>query len=522
MTVDNEIHISLNPFDHCVPRAYYHATLYLPLKAGVAPTEAFELLQKGLQRLFVQIPWLNGDVHLQDPSTPGWRPGQLELRHKPFSSTGDPKIPQFLYKELDTDYDFASLRELGFPPDAFSDDEISPPTGFFSDPKIAPGAVFGGQANFLEGGCLLVSGVHHSATDSVGYFHMMRTWAAECAAIQTGNPPPESFAEGSERHALLNEIWTGEAPEQAADAIDPETWRLVGLDPKDMRVRRKDEALPPQSDEQKGSVWDPELGKQQGGGPPSLSGGKKLGLKTAVFYIPTARLTALTEIASSAGANYAVCGLIWRCFMRARIATRRARGFSSPEDDSELARTKLNLIYDGRATFSSALPPTYLGNITFNVFSELPLSELMATESESSLGNIMTLLRQNASHGDQVNLLNLFNLLDHFPSYDELIRLKRRRMPLIDGNNMQVSSLMHITLDDICFGDGAVFGNRGCPESARILMDACNSFTRTCLILPRKKNGGVEVLVGLYGEELDALMADEEFTRYALCLCRPE
>ncbi|KAI1128806.1 hypothetical protein F5Y10DRAFT_291692 [Nemania abortiva] len=511
-----KIHITLTPFDHCVPRAYYYATIYLPLKAGVTYTQAFELLQEGLGNLFLQVPWLDGDVHLQDPSTPGWRPGQLEIRYTP-PSHSSLRPPQLKFKDLDTDLDYASLRELAFPPDVLPDDDIMPPTGFFADPKVSSGPVFAAQANFLDGGCLLVGAVHHSASDSVGYYHILRMWGAQCAALQPGGSAPEPFAAGSASFTLLREIWTREAPEQSLDAIDPETWRLVGLDPKDMRVRQENGALPEAA---AGSVWAPETN-----GPPKLPGGRKL--KTAIFYIPTARLTALCEtiaqelgVAGGIGANDAVCALIWRCFMRARVATRRARGFSSPEDDAEDARTKLNLIYDGRATYSSDLPPTYLANITFNIFSEMALSELVGPES--SLGAVTTMLRQNASYGDQVNLLNLYNLLDHLQSYDELIRLKRRRMPLIDSNNMQVSSLMHIPLEAICFGDGPVFGNKGCPESVRLLMEASNSFTRTCLVLPRNKKSGAEILVGLYDEELDSLMSDEEFTRYAMCLCRSE
>lgn len=528
----SEVHVTLNPFDHCVPRAYYYATAYLPLKPGVTPDQAFDVLHEGLRRLFLEIPWLNGDVHLREPSAPGWREGQLEIRYKPPTATS-PRPPQLHKKHLDTDLDFESLRELGFTPDAFHDKDLMPPTtGFFADPKVAPGPVFAAQANFLDGGCLLVSAAHHAVSDSVGYYHIMCQWAAQCAGLELG-PQPEPLAAGSERHALLGEIWAREAPEQAVEAIDPETWRLVGLDPQDMQTRQQQQ----NSADTAGSVWDRETSAASqpldAPNPPGTGPGGgdfNLKLKTAIFYLPTQRLAALTETiaaelgiaAASVGANYAVCALIWRCFMRARVRTRRARGFINPgspsfEDDDDGA-ARLNLIYDGRATFSPALPPMYLGNLTFNVFSELPLRALIAPEA-SSLGRIHALLRANAGLGDQVNLLNLYGLLDHLPSYDELIRLKRRRMPDIDSNNMQVSSLMQISLEALCFGDGPVFGNKGCPEASRILMDACNSFTRTCLVLPRNRNGGAEVLVGLYPEELDSLMADKEFSRYALWLC---
>ncbi|OIW34624.1 hypothetical protein CONLIGDRAFT_665353 [Coniochaeta ligniaria NRRL 30616] len=230
----SEIHIKLPPFDHCVPRASYYGCVELPLKSGVTPTQAFDLFHEGLRQLFIQIPWLNGDVHLQGPSTSGWRPGRLETRYTPLSRT-DPLPSQLKYNDLATGLDCASLRELGFPPDAFRDDDIMPPTGFFADPKVASGPVFAAQANFLDGGCLLVSVIHHSASDTVGYYHIVRMWAAQCAALQKGGGPPETFVSGSDSHALLHEIRTREAPELSADAIDPETWRLVGLDPKDMR-----------------------------------------------------------------------------------------------------------------------------------------------------------------------------------------------------------------------------------------------------------------------------------------------
>ncbi|RYP44793.1 hypothetical protein DL768_008784 [Monosporascus sp. mg162] len=510
-----DIHVSLTPFDHCVPRAYYNGAIYLPLKAGVTPAQAFDLLHKGLHRTFIRLPWLNGQVHFQSPETPGWRPGQLELRYTAVDRDG-PRPRQLKFKELETDLDYATLQELGFPLDSFRDADIAP-TGFFADPSSGPD-VFVGQANFLPGGCIVVSAIHHAASDETAFFHFLRLWAGHCAALQTNCPPPIDFPAGSDSREILRQVWACETPVSSVDDIDPETWRLVGLLPTD--VQQKDDAL---------------TGPVSVSPAPSPPKPKPKGcgrvLKAGVFYLSPASLTALRDaiaqelgIANGISANDAVCALIWRCFLRVRVAVRQARKPSCPEAAAEAreehAESGLNMVCDGRANYSSALPQTYLGNITFNVQSSLPLDTLIAPES--TLGAVAATLRRNAGRIDSANLLNLYNLLDHLPSYDELIRLKRMRTSTIDGNNMSISSLISVPMDSVCFGDGPVFGNKGFVESARLLMEANNSFTRTCIVLPRNRNGGVEFLANLYDEEMDMLMADAEFAQYVLCLCWPK
>ncbi|KAK3944448.1 hypothetical protein QBC46DRAFT_440729 [Diplogelasinospora grovesii] len=506
-----EMRVSLTPFDHCVPRAYYNGALYLPLKAGVTPARTFDLLHEGLHRVFVRLPWLNGQVHFQSPDTPGWRPGQLELRYKPVFDGDGPRPPQLKFKELETDLDYAALRELGFPLDGFRDADIAP-TGFFADPSTGPD-VFVGQVNFLSGGCIIVSAIHHSASDETAFFHVLRLWADHCAALQTGcaAAPVVDFPAGSDSRDTLRQIWARETPVSSVGDIDPETWRLVGLLPTDVQQKGPGHlpdapSAPPQPPTIK---------------PPGSASGRVL--KAGVFYISPAQLTALREaigVASSGmgiSANDAVCALIWRCFLRVRVAVRLEQQQQAKESSG------LNMVCDGRANYSSALPQTYLGNITFNVQSSLPLSTLIAAaEEESALGAVAATLRRNSGRIDSANLLNLYNLLHHLPSYDELIRLKRMRTSTIDGNDMSISSLINVPMDSVCFGDGPVFGNKGFVESARLLMEANNSFTRTCIVLPRIKNGGVEFLANLYDEEMDLLMADAEFTRYVLCLCWPE
>ncbi|KFA61117.1 hypothetical protein S40285_08571 [Stachybotrys chlorohalonatus IBT 40285] len=505
-----EVQVTLAPFDHCVPRAYYNGAIYVPLKSGVTPTQAFDLLHEGLRRTFVALPWLNGHVRFQSPEAPGWRPGQLELRYRAVEADG-PRPAQLKFKELETDLDFDSLRELGFPLDAFRDADIAP-AGFFADPKSHPD-VFVGQANFLPGGCIVVSAIHHAASDETAFFHVLRLWADHCTVLQAGGPPPVDFPTGSDSREILRDIWARESLVTDVDEIDPETWRLVGLLPTDVEAKH---AFPPPTS-----------------APPPKPKESGRVLKAGVFYLSPARLAELraaiaNELGVSSGisANDAVCALIWRCFLRVRVAVRRARKAQTNEEgneyDHEEAKSGLNMVCDGRANYSSTLPQTYLGNITFNVQSSLQLQKLIAPEPGGTLGVVAATLRRNAGRIDSENLQNLYNLLDHLPSYDELIRLKRMRTSSIDGNNMSISSLINVQIDSVCFGDGPVFGNKGYIESSRLLMEANNSFTRTCIVLPRNKSGGVEFLASLYDDELDLLMADKEFGQQVLCMCWPE
>lgn len=153
-------------------------------------------------------------------------------------------------------------------------------------------------------------------------------------------------------------------------------------------------------------------------------------------------------VASGITANDAVYALIWPCILKVRVAVRRK---GHPEEEKKAragqAESGLNVVCGGRANYLSELPETYLRNLTFNVQSSLPLAKLIAPET--SLGTVPATLRGSAERINSANLQNLYNLLDYLPSYNELIRLKRKRTSMIDGNNMSISSLMSVPMDSV-------------------------------------------------------------------------
>lgn len=215
----------------------------------------------------------------------------------------------------------------------------------------------------------------------------------------------------------------------------------------------------------------------------------------------------------SVSANDALCALIWRCLIQARCLARPPQPADRVEAQGGGERAEescLNMVYDGRSSYSSTLPETYLGNLTFNVISGLPQGALVGSD-DATVGSVAALLRRNAGRIDSANLRSLFGLLDGLPDYDELTRLKRRRTSTVGDHDLSISSLVHVRMDGVCFGRGAVFGNGGHVEAARRLMGTINSWTRTCLVAPRLRNGGVEFAANMYDEEFEVLMADIEF-----------
>lgn len=494
-----QIHIPLTAFDHAVPRAYYNGAFYLSLKSGVTADEAFKLLHEGLHRTFIKVPWLSGKVHMQSPETPGWRPGQAEIRHDPVDINRE-WPHQLKFKALDTDASYEELKDLGFPTDAFRDDELvwSP---FFSPIETSP-EIFVAQANFIPGCCIITAAIHHAASDETAFINVLKLWSDNCATLQKKSKALVGMPPGSSDRDIVENLWAKEETKPLAD-INPRTWMLVGLAPTDVQ---QDPMAPAAAPAQ----------------PPVPAKPQRV-LKAGVFYISPSNFTDLQKsiskelgVASGVSGNDAICALVWRCFMRARLTARKNAGSISP-DDADDAPAGLNMVCDGRPDFSSGISPSYLGNITFNIGSRLPLQKLTSLD-EGSIATAAAMIRKGAGSIESENLLDLYTLLKNLPDFDHLSRWKRNRTASLDGNNMSISSMIMFPLASVCFGDG-VFGNRGMPEAVRPLMEGCNRYTRICFILPRNRNGGIEFVANLFDEEMDVLMEDEEFAKYASCLC---
>lgn len=104
-------------------------------------------------RAFLQVPWLNGTVHRQDSDTPGWRPGQLEIRYEATNSDCCmPKCEQLRYNELNSTASYNELKANGFPLDTFRDEELLWIPDSYVNGNLEVGVeVVAAQANFIPG-----------------------------------------------------------------------------------------------------------------------------------------------------------------------------------------------------------------------------------------------------------------------------------------------------------------------------------------------------------------------------------
>ncbi|KAI1811932.1 hypothetical protein GGS20DRAFT_63785 [Poronia punctata] len=487
---------TLGPLDHIPPRNYVKFALYLPLKPEVDTSAVFNQLSEGLHRTFLQFPWLGGKVYWQHQDTPGWRPGQLEIRYAP-ANEAQPVPYQFKYNVIDTSPEYEELAELGFPTDTFRDDELlwAP---FM--PSVDDGAeVVVAQANFIPGGCVLCAAIFHSASDGTATATFFQAWSDNCKAVPptTRNESAKAsmLAPRSDDRTLLDDLWKKEGSGRIPEEIDPSVWRVIGLDPSLMT-----------SD---GVVVDKGLA-------PNMTLPKRK-MNSHIFYISPESFTQLkseclrstkTNGGSSGqiSGNDALSALIWQGLMRARIKARASSDVAEPDTPS-----CLELTLDGRPDFSTALPSTYLGNVILINQSFLSLSEL--TSPETPISVVARVIRENGSRIHPDSVLDAYTLVKNIPDYNQL----KLRFMTVEGNDMMITSLLMIP-SGISFGS-EYFENDGQPAAMRPLMDGFEMFFRISFILPMKSHGGIEFVVSLYDEEMKELIQDKEFGKYAMLLC---
>jgi trichothecene 3-O-acetyltransferase len=121
------LYIPLGPLDHIAPYNIPQSIIYLGLKQNVEPLDTFACLREGLRRTILEAPWLTDRVHFQSRELTGWRPGQLEIRHKSKVHGGKCsyafEIP-LRFNELPQSTSYDELREAGFPLDVFDDETL--------------------------------------------------------------------------------------------------------------------------------------------------------------------------------------------------------------------------------------------------------------------------------------------------------------------------------------------------------------------------------------------------------------
>ncbi len=511
------LYIPLGPLDHIAPCNIPQSIIYLGLKQDIDPKDAFTCLCEGLRQTILQAPWLNGRVYLQSRDSPGWRPGQLEIRYNSIdqgrgsSQTSEIRLR---FNELPKSTSFAELREAGFPLDVFDDEALLWTSPF--EPDFESGAeVFAAQANFVPGGCLLVLSIAPPASDGTAMLSVTRLWADHCSSLlreredKTANgnqsllPLP---AGGVDRVALDTVLAEARDPSKLLEFFDKNqashSQHLVGIDGCD--GASENEAQLDDSAETNVTLGTSHDNYQESD------------MKPSIFYMPQPMYTELRkELASVHNAtdvsgNDVICAFIWKSILRAWTAVRA-------QQKADLGETAtLAIPFDARPDLSHLLPANYLGNLNFEHILTLPLRTLISPET--SIPWVAKMIRTNATRQAHENaLLEAYGLLRSIPEYDNRhVQIRASRLST-QSPSVGILSPMVLPFNDTCFGEH-VFANGGRPEAFRPMMGMCNRGYRTCFVIPRKQHGGIEFVMTLSEEERDFLQDDDEFSRYAFSI----
>ncbi|KAF4621920.1 hypothetical protein G7Y89_g14424 [Cudoniella acicularis] len=460
MASSQPTHVSLTPLDHLHRPNYIKICYWIPLLPSVQARDVYTFLGAGLRKTFHQMPWLGGKVHLQSPNTPGWRPGQREIRYEAWAAKG-PVPRQLVFKQLDTELSYSDWKDEGFPSDAFPDQELLdvPVEGDME----AGCDIWAAQTSFIPGGLILTMSTCHAAIDGTGMVIAMKAWADCCRSAYDGLAGGAAFPPETYDRSLLDKLWEQEG---APVPADPDTWTkgLVGLE---------------------GPEESTDIDAQrEGTRTPST---KKAVHKT--FYLPASSLATLQkqcdESAQSGTAlsiSDIITALMWRGSVRAR---NRVAG------DAMALRLQTS-------------------NTTFYNQAKLPIASVL--DLSVPLSRLASAVRVGAARINSASLNDAYGLLRALPDY-ETVRPRFRRA---QGADMLISNLLVFPVNDIAFGD-TLFGNGGKAEALRCYLGRFNDYARCSLVLPRRP-GGVEITMNLREDEMEGLEADEEWGRYCLAL----
>ncbi|KAF5723739.1 BAHD acyltransferase DCR [Fusarium mundagurra] len=441
----------LTPLDMNMPRLYgIRLILCFPTKPDVDKRQIYENLKKGLAHTVASIPWISGQIGPEEGQDPKTRKVQI---------LDSPDGFRFPYKDLtDTLSSYAELRDRNFPLAEFTTAQVGPIDVM---PQGTNQPVFAAQASFVQGGLLLTAGVHHSACDASALDAILSTWSHNTAVASGGSGSFSTFDVPSNDRSPLMKGDLGN--------VDVAAFPEYVLMPTP-------------------HVTEGDLS--------SMSGFQMPPLASQLFHFSPESLTKLKEEAGAFSSHDALCAFIWQ---RMTLARMHSGVFSNTPGEDPTSRFCFAVNVRNRT--SPPLPPSYMGNASMGCVTEK--ISVASITSNNGLKQASAMIRRSlndfSSPGKAASTIGL---------------LKSRPDPT--DFKLSFNGFLGPDVVESSWADLGVYGYKwgdaiGKLDAVRVPGEGSDG---TMMILPRLKDGGLDVVVGLSTAAMEKLLEDADFTSF--------
>ncbi|KAK8244714.1 transferase family-domain-containing protein [Phyllosticta capitalensis] len=449
----------LSDLDHIISKIYVPVTLVYKLEDHVDRQQVIEKLRSSLQVTLSQYPCLRGSLRNDESSN------RLFIRKE--ESNTVPFNIHWLDEQEDDFPSYEMLEKKEFPPSLLDVGALFPsavfqkqiwgtPTQGDDDDK----KVLVVQANFIRGGLILGVAVQHNCADGAGIDGFLCEWAGNARRVSEGERPTPIDPLIFDRSPLFSTV--KEASSFARALADKSALKKLS-------------DMPPMPEDFK---------------MPSLS--------QVIFHFPSAGIARLKEDAKLPGQNVigsydAICAIIWRCMIRARLP------LLNPD---MAATTRFGHTVNARKFLEPALPPRYFGNVVMYPRVDMKVSELLG---DGSLPHVVSTVRPSIQ--EQLSPAAVKGLCDWISSVD---RKANTYVDTFMGLDMAMTDWSQMsTYQEHDFGFGL-------PKAVRWPNTPLDGFL---FRYPRRPKDdpteGFELGVFLETSCMERLIADEELAKYA-------
>ncbi|KAB2570651.1 Putrescine hydroxycinnamoyltransferase 2 [Lasiodiplodia theobromae] len=467
--------IPLSDLDNVYVRVYVPITSTYKLDDDVDRELVIDNLCKGLQKTTKEYRFLGGHV-FEGPNaksfvkrSPAWPTLTLHINHLE-----------------DTDFpSYADLERREFPFSDLNERHMAPDFTLPADPKTAPPdqglPTILAQLNFIRGGLILGTALHHQCVDAKGVDVVLARWAANTRALFHPGVP---------------------APPFDPSCLDPT--------PMSSKTPLSPERIPEVERRIRSFKYVPVL-------PHSGEYAAPVQLAQSIFHLPRSRLAALkaSTIPREADAadkwvstNDCITALLWRCMTRARLPSPSAASAAADPDNTSV---HMHMAVDIRPYTDPPLHGSYPGNAVSVSYVSSPLSSLI-DPSPSAFAAAAQAIRATVDAWRAPSMIK--DTQDYLASFPDDPAGVRQTFTFAPGQIATIVTSWSVmaAYREHDFGWGGL----------RALRLATGAFNNTFFIYPRRvregsegEDEGTEVFVAMEKGDMERLRRDPELLRWA-------